>query len=70
MTSLQRNRVYSPMERKFPPYHFRLFRKETKGDQGIEQELTTSNVPQETQEKVKEDTEQGKSNDHVPCFPQ
>lgn len=48
ITLLQRNRVYSPMARKFLPYHFRLFRKETKVDQGIEQELTTSNALQAT----------------------
>lgn len=53
ITLLQRNRVYSPMARKFLPYHFRLFRKETKVDQGIEQELTTSNALQETQRKRK-----------------
>lgn len=54
ITLLQRNRVYSPMARKFLPYHFRLFRKETKVDQGMEQELTTSNALQETQWGKKE----------------
>ena len=53
ITLLQRNRVYSPMARKFLPYHFRVFRKETKVDQGIEQELTTSNALQETQGRKK-----------------
>lgn len=62
MTLLQRNRVYPPMARKFLPYHFRLFRKETKGDQGIEQELTTSNALQEPQEKRKRKKEQRKEN--------
>jgi len=42
------------MARKFLPYHFRLFRKETEVDQGIEQELTTSNALQETQGGKKE----------------